>query len=50
MIYKVKIKDNTKAPLYYLSDLDNFQNGKQYVFTPGVNLIVGENGCGKTKL
>ena len=50
MIYKVKIKDNTKAPLRYLSDLDNFQNGRQYVFTPGVNLIVGENGCGKTTL
>lgn len=50
MITKVKIKDNKKAPLRYLSDLDNFQNGKQYVFTPGVNLIVGENGCGKTTL
>lgn len=50
MIYKVKIKDNKKTPLRYLSDLDNFQNGKQYVFTPGVNLIVGENGCGKTTL
>lgn len=50
MIYKVKIKDNKNAPIHYLSDLDNFQNGKQYVFTPGVNLIVGENGCGKTTL
>lgn len=50
MVHKVKIKDNTNAPLCYLSDLDNFQNGKQYVFTPGINIIVGENGCGKTTL
>ena len=50
MVYKVVIKDNQKAPLHYLPDLNNFQNGKQYVFTPGVNLIVGENGCGKTTL
>lgn len=50
MVYKVVIKDNQNAPLRYLPDLDNFQNGKQYIFTPGVNLIVGENGCGKTTL
>lgn len=50
MVYKVAIKDNEKAPLHYLSDLDNFQNGMEYVFKPGVNLIVGENGCGKTTL
>jgi ABC-type cobalamin/Fe3+-siderophores transport system ATPase subunit len=50
MVYKVVIKDNEKAPLQYLSDLDNFQNGMEYVFKPGVNLIVGENGCGKTTL
>lgn len=50
MVYKVAIKDNEKAPLHYLSDLDNFKNGMEYVFKPGVNLIVGENGCGKTTL
>lgn len=50
MIYKVKIEDNANAPLYYLPDLVNFKNGKEYIFTPGVNLIVGENGCGKTTL
>lgn len=50
MVYKVIIKDNEKAPLHYLSDLNNFQNGKEYIFTPGVNLLVGENGCGKTTL
>lgn len=50
MIYKLEIKDNQKAAISYLPDLDNFQNGKKYVFTPGVNIIVGENGCGKTTL
>lgn len=50
MIYKVVIKDNKKSPIRYLSDLDNFQNGKEYIFKPGVNIIVGENGCGKTTL
>ena len=50
MVYKVVIKDNKKSPIRYLPDLDNFQNGKEYVFKPGVNIIVGENGCGKTTL
>lgn len=50
MVFKVEIKDNKKSPLHYLPDLDNFQNGKKYCFTPGVNIIVGENGCGKTTL
>ena len=50
MVYKVAIKDNKNSPLHYLPDLDNFQNGKEYIFRPGVNIIVGENGCGKTTL
>ena len=50
MIEKVIIKDNTNTPLHYLSDLPNFVNGKTYEFKAGVNIIVGENGCGKTTL
>ena len=50
MIYKVKIKDNQKSPLRYLPDLEAFKNGTEYLFQPGVNVIVGENGCGKTTL
>lgn len=50
MVYKVVIKDNKKSPIRYLPDLDNFQNGKEFIFKPGVNIIVGENGCGKTTL
>ena len=50
MIYKVTIEDNKKSPIRYLSDLKKFRNGAEYVFKPGVNVIVGENGCGKTTL
>lgn len=50
MIYKVAIRDNKKTPLHYLPELENFKNGKEYEFTSGVNIIVGENGCGKTTL
>jgi len=50
MVYKVAIKDNTKSPIKYLPDLDTFKNDIEYTFKPGVNIIVGENGCGKTTL
>lgn len=50
MVTKVVIRDNAKSPLRYLQDIDNFKNGTKYVFKPGVNVIVGENGCGKTTL
>ena len=50
MVYKVEIKDNKKTPIKYLPDLDNFKNGMKYIFKPGINIIVGENGCGKTTL
>lgn len=50
MVYKVKVKNNKKTPIRYLSDLENFKNGTEYEFKPGVNVIVGENGCGKTTL
>lgn len=50
MVYKVIIKDNQRSPLYYLPDLKAFKNGTEYIFQSGVNVIVGENGCGKTTL
>ena len=50
MVEKVFIKDNTNTPLHYLPDIPNFKNGKEYIFERGVNIIVGENGCGKTTL
>lgn len=50
MITRVVIKDNTKSPLRYISELKAFKNGTEYEFKPGVNIIVGENGSGKTTL
>lgn len=50
MVTKVAIKDNTRSPIRYINSLDNFKNGTEYIFKPGVNIIVGENGCGKTTL
>ena len=50
MIEKIIIKDNSKSPLNYISDLRAFANGKEYNFKKGVNIIVGPNGCGKSTL
>lgn len=50
MVYSVKIKNNKKSALYYIDKLKGFENGTEYHFKPGVNIIVGENGCGKTTL
>ena len=50
MVTKVIIKNNEKSPLNYLPDLDNFSNGSEFEFKSGVNIIVGENGCGKTTI
>ena len=48
MIKKVRILDNDNLPFSYLKDLEAFENGKTYEFKPGVNIIVGENGSGKS--
>lgn len=50
MIYKVKIKDNTKTPFEYVSNIEAFENGKKFIFKPGVNAIIGKNGSGKSTL
>ncbi len=50
MITEVYIRDNENTPIAYLPNLDKFKNGTKYEFKEGVNVIVGENGCGKTTL
>lgn len=50
MVTKLVITDNKNSSINYISKLENFQNGTEYAFKPGVNIIVGENGCGKTTL
>lgn len=50
MIYKVKIKNNTKTPFEYVSDIEAFENGREFIFKPGVNVIIGKNGSGKSTL
>lgn len=48
MLTKVIIQDNKNTPLGYIPDL--WENGTSWEFKPGVNVIIGENGCGKTTL
>lgn len=48
MITSIKITDNQNTPLYYLKDIPFFENGRTMEFKPGVNIIVGSNGCGKS--
>ena len=41
MITSVKIKDNTKTPFEYASDIEAFENSREFIFKPGVNVIIG---------
>lgn len=50
MVTKLKITDNTNTPVRYLSEVPYFKNCLEIEFKSGVNIIVGENGCGKTTL
>ena len=48
MITSLKINDNTKTPYYYTKKV--FENGKEFKFDRGVNIIIGPNGSGKSTL
>ena len=50
MITSIKIKDNTKTPFEYASDIEAFENGREFIFKPGVNVVIGKNGSGKSTL
>lgn len=50
MITSIKITDNQRTPFRYLPDVPAFENGSEFIFRPGVNVIIGENGSGKSTL
>lgn len=50
MIQRLKITNSKDTPFYYVSELPALADGTEYVFTNRVNIVVGENGCGKTTL
>lgn len=50
MITSIKIENNENTPFDYIPDLESFKNGKEYVFNPGVNIVIGGNGSGKSTL
>ena len=50
MVTSLEIVDNNKCPIYYAYELEQFKNGAKFEFKPGVNIIIGNNGCGKSTL
>lgn len=50
MITSIKITDNQRTAFHYLPDIPAFKNGSEFIFRPGVNVIIGENGSGKSTL
>lgn len=48
MIKSIKITNPKKLPFNYAEKV--FKKGQTFKFKPGVNIIVGENGCGKSTL
>lgn len=50
MITSIKITDNQRTPFHYLPNIPAFKNGSEFLFRPGVNVIIGENGSGKSTL
>lgn len=48
MITSIRIDDNKKTPFKYIQKIKAFKNGSEFIFKPGVNVIVGKNGSGKS--
>lgn len=50
MITTVTINNNKRTPFRYVSKIKAFKNGSEFVFKPGVNVVIGKNGSGKSTL
>ena len=50
MIKSVTIRDAGNAPYAYIADIPALKEGTTIEFKPGINIIVGANGCGKSTL
>lgn len=48
MITTVTIKDNKRTPFRYVPEIKAFGNGSEFAFKPGVNVVIGKNGSGKS--
>lgn len=49
-LVRESIDDNKKTPFKYIQKIKAFKNGSEFIFKPGVNVIVGKNGSGKSTL
>ena len=50
MIYKLDILDAAKTPVPWLSSVEAFKKPCAFEFKPGLNVLWGRNGSGKTSL
>ena len=50
MIYKLDIRDATQTPVKWLSSVEAFKKPRAFEFKPGLNVLWGRNGSGKTSL
>lgn len=48
MITAIEVVDNSRTPKHYFNRV--FKDGTTIHFNPGVNILIGKNGCGKTTL
>lgn len=50
MIYKLDIRDPSKTPVPWLASIEAFTKPRAFEFKPGLNVLWGRNGSGKTSL
>ena len=50
MIYKLDIRDPSKTPVKWLASIEALTKPRSFEFKPGLNVLWGRNGSGKTSL